>query len=53
VEWKARVARARIAAAGAGAALTAGGMIALGSFLAAFAFSPPHPRRRKPAQPAD
>jgi hypothetical protein len=53
VEWKARVARARIAAAGAGAALTAGGMIALGSLLAAFAFSPPHPRRRKPAQPAD
>jgi hypothetical protein len=52
-EWRQRSSRARIAAAGAGAALTAGGMTILGSFLAAFAFSPRRPRRRKPARRAD
>jgi hypothetical protein len=39
-EWAQRSSRARIAVAGVGAALAAGGMIALGGFIAAFAFRP-------------
>lgn len=39
-EWTQRSSRARLAIAGVGAALAAGGMIALGGFIAAFAFRP-------------
>jgi hypothetical protein len=48
-EWTQRSSRARIAVAGVGAALAAGGMIALGGFIAAFAF---RQRRTRSAPPS-
>ncbi len=49
-EWKERSSRARIAAAGVGASLAAGGMIALGGLIAGLAF---RPRRSRSGRPSD